>query len=65
MEIEEELNKFIKGKTKEIEMYNNSAEKIIYDPEKRVEICIAKLETSLAISIGAYVYALSQIDNVE
>lgn len=35
---------------------------VVYDPKKRIGIAFSKLGASKAISVGAYAYALSQID---
>ena len=40
----------------------NMDEKIIYDPQKRIGVAISKLGASNAISVGAYAFALSQLD---
>lgn len=38
---------------------------VIYDPMKRTGVAVSRIGASKAISIGAYNYALSQIDNVK
>lgn len=38
---------------------------VIYDPMKRTGVAVSRIGASKAISIGAYNYALSQIDNAK
>ncbi len=64
LENEDEMKKFLKGKTKEIPVYGTS-KKIKYDPEMRIGVGISKIGTSKAISIGAYAFALSMLDAVD
>ena len=45
----------------ELKVYG-SDKTVTYDPMKRTGVCISKLGASKAISIGAYTYALSQLD---
>ena len=52
---------FIKGNPKEIKV-PYSDRKIMYDPLKRIGIGVSRLGTSRAVSIGAYAYALKQVD---
>lgn len=58
---ENDFKKFAQGTPVELPIYG-SEETIKYDPIKRTGIIISKLGASKAISIGAYVYALTQID---
>ena len=39
-----------------------SNKKVNYDPVKRIGVCISNLSTSKAVSIGAYAFALNQLD---
>lgn len=58
---DEELEKFIKGNVKEITVpYTDK--KVKYDSSPRIGIGISTIGTSKAISIGAYAYALNQLD---
>jgi len=57
----EEFAEFIKGGEKEIDVYGTN-KKVVYDPLKRTGVGITKLGTSEAISLGAYAFALRQID---
>ena len=58
---EAQFASFAKGAPVEIPVYG-TGDTAIYDPMKRTGIAVSKLGASKAISIGAYVYALSQID---
>ncbi len=58
---EEEFKEFAKGEERQIKVYG-SERTVPYDPMKRVGIVTSKLGASKAISIGAYSFALSQID---
>jgi glucokinase len=61
LEDEKETGLFIKGAQKEITVPYSS--KIVsYDPLQRVGIGISKLDTSKAVSIGAYAFALTALD---
>jgi glucokinase len=61
LEDEEELEEFIKGKSRMIQI-PESDKQIKYDPEKRIGIGISKIGTSKAISAGAYAYAINELD---
>jgi glucokinase len=61
LEDERERQKFLRGSAKEIAVYG-SARRVTYDPEMRIGVGISKIGTSKAISIGAYAYALSCLD---
>lgn len=58
---EQEFAQFVKGESRNLKVYG-SDEAVIYDPMKRTGITLSKLGASKAISVGAYVYALSSID---
>ena len=58
---EDEFKAFAKGEERLIKVYG-SERTVPYDPMKRVGIITSKLGASKAISIGAYSFALSQID---
>lgn len=60
LELEEELSKFLKGSTREIEIFGTD-KKVKYDPETRLGVGISKIGTSKAISLGAYAFALNQL----
>lgn len=62
LEDDAELDQFLKGDKKEITIPFTD-EKIAYDPMQRIGVGISKLGTSKAVAIGAYSYALAQIDS--
>lgn len=57
-----ELEQFAKGQSRKIKVYGSDRE-VEYDPEKRIGIAISEFGATNSISIGAAVFALSQIDN--
>lgn len=61
---EMEFAKFVVGDSRQIKIFG-SEDTVTYDPMKRTGIAISKLGASKAISIGAYVYALTSIDSAE
>lgn len=61
LENELELKQFIKGDTKELEIHGTT-ETIKVDPLARIGICLSKLGTNEATAIGAYTYAINQLD---
>lgn len=61
---DEEFAQFVVGDSREIKIYGTD-ESVIYDPMKRTGIAVSKIGASKAISIGAYSYALSQLDSKE
>ena len=61
LENEREREIFIKGKVCEIQV-PFSESKITYDPLKRIGVGISRLGTSLATSLGAYAFALNELD---
>lgn len=58
---ETEFDAFAKGEAREINIFGMD-ETVVYDPQKRIGIIKSRLGASKAISLGAYVFALSQID---
>ncbi len=58
---ERERQLFLRGKVREIKV-PFSENKITYDPLKRIGVGISRLGTSLATSLGAYFFALNQLD---
>lgn len=61
LEDEQDFNEFYKGNTREITIpFSNK--KIKYDPVKRVGIGVTRLGTSLAVHVGAYDFALNELD---
>jgi glucokinase len=61
LEDEAGFENFKKGDTREI-IVPFTTRKIKYDPLKRIGVGISRLGTSRAVSIGAYAYALAQLD---
>jgi len=61
LENERERDIFLKGKVREIQV-PFSEKKITYDPLKRIGIGVSRLGTSLATSLGAYAFALNELD---
>lgn len=57
-----EFAKFAVGDSRELKVYG-SDETVTYDPMKRTGVAITKIGASNAIMIGAYCYALAQIDS--
>jgi glucokinase len=56
-----QLSLFISGHKKEIDV-PGSKTKLIFDPEKRTGIGLSRLGTSQAINLGAYSFALNELD---
>ena len=61
LENERSLQRFLKGETREIQVpFSNR--KITYDPLKRIGVGISKLGTSKATAMGAYAFAVNELD---
>jgi glucokinase len=61
LEHERSLQRFLKGNIREIQVpFSNK--KITYDPLKRIGVGISKLGTSKATAIGAYAFAVNELD---
>lgn len=58
---EAEFDAFAKGDMRPLKVYG-SDRYVAYDPQKRTGVMISKLGASKAISVGAYAYALSRLD---
>ncbi len=58
---EKELDIFLKGEAKEIAV-PYSDKKLMYDPMQRVGVGVSRLDTSIAMAIGAYAFALNELD---
>ena len=58
---DEEFAAFAKGDLRTLKVYGTDRY-AAYDPQKRVGVMISKLGASKAISVGAYAFALSQLD---
>jgi glucokinase len=61
LEEDEQVLEFLAGQAKEIAV-PGSGRKISYDPLKRIGIGVSSLGTSRAVSIGAYAFALHEVD---
>ena len=58
---EAEFEAFAKGSARELKVYG-SDKTVTYDPQKRIGVMISKIGASKAISVGAYDFALAQLD---
>ncbi len=56
-----QMKEFIKGETREVAI-PGSREKTVYDPLQRIGVGISRLGTTEAVAIGAYAFALHQLD---
>ncbi len=61
LENERSLKRFITGNTREIQV-PLSNQKITYDPIKRIGVGISRLGTARAIAMGAYAFAINELD---
>ena len=61
LENPEEFKQFAKGEVKKVKVYGEDRY-VDYDSQKRVGIAISKLGASKAVSVGAYAFALSELD---
>lgn len=59
---EAEFAAFAKGEARELKIYGTD-KTVTYDPQKRIGILLDKIGTSTAISVGAYDFALAELDN--
>ena len=58
---EAEFAAFAKGDARELKVYG-SDKTVTYDPQKRIGVMISQIGASKAISVGAYDFALAQLD---
>ena len=58
---EAEFAEFARGEQRTIKVYGTDKE-VSYDPQKRVGVMFSKIGASTAISLGAYAFALNEID---
>jgi len=58
---DEQFADFAKGRQRTLKVYGTDRY-VAYDPHKRVGVTISKMGASRAISVGAYAFALSQLD---
>lgn len=59
-----EFAEFAKGAERKIKVFGSDRE-VIYDPAKRVGVMRSKIGASHAISLGAYAFALHELDSKE
>ena len=57
----DEFASFSKGEQKKMKIYGSEIE-VDFDPQKRIGVTISKLGAGKAIAIGAYAFALDQLD---
>ncbi len=58
---EAEFEQFAKGASRDLKVYG-SDKVVTYDPQKRIGVMITNIGASTAISLGAYAYALNEVD---
>jgi len=58
---EAEFETFAKGESRTIKVYGSERE-VSYDPQKRIGITFSKIGANAATSVGAYAFALNQLD---
>lgn len=57
----EELAAFVKGEQQKMKIYGSEIE-VDFDPQKRIGVTVSKMGAGKAIAIGAYAFALDQLD---
>ena len=57
----DEFEQFARGASRELKVYGTD-KSVTYDPQKRIGVMISKIGASKAISLGAYAYALNEVD---
>ncbi len=62
---EAEFAQFAAGDARQLKVYGTSDKYVTYDPQKRIGVMISKLGASTAISIGAYAFALTKLDEMD
>ena len=58
---DEEFEQFAKGASRDLKVYG-SDKVVTYDPQKRIGVMITNIGASTAISLGAYAFALNELD---
>ena len=61
LEDDAEFAQFAQGEVKKVKVYGEERY-VDYDSRKRIGIAISKLGASKAVSVGAYAFALSELD---
>jgi glucokinase len=56
-----EREAFVKGEAREV-VVPGSGRKVAYDPLKRIGVGLSRLGTSRAVALGAYAFALAELD---
>lgn len=56
-----EFDQFARGEARSLKVYGSDRE-VVYDPQKRVGVMRSKIGASKAISLGAYAFALTELD---
>ena len=56
-----EFEQFARGEARSLKVYGSDRE-VVYDPQKRVGVMRSKIGASKAISLGAYAFALTELD---
>ena len=64
LDSDEEFKQFARGASRELKVYGTD-KSITYDPQKRIGVMISKIGASKAISLGAYAYALNEVDKLQ
>ena len=59
---DEEFAQFAQGKVKRLKVYGTDNDYVDYDVEKRTGIIVSRMGASHAVSVGAYAFALSELD---
>ena len=59
---DEQFERFARGEQQQLRVYGSNRS-VVYDSEKRTGIVFSKLGASRAVSLGAYAYALNELDN--
>ena len=58
---ENEFEQFAKGEQRSLKVFGSDRE-VAYDPQKRIGVAISKMGASKAISVGAYAFALENLE---
>jgi len=61
LEDPDERAAFVKGEAREVAV-PGSTRRVAYDPLKRVGVGLSRLGTSQAVALGAYAFALAELD---
>ena len=54
---------FVRGSARKIKVFGSEKE-VVYDPQKRTGVITSKMGASKAIALGAYAFALSELDKI-